>query len=462
MPPTRISRPQNAFARNGSVREVTVGWADPERVHLSLFAEAPASIWLDGGPDAASGMSVMGIPSQVVTVDDPDDALPTLRELLAAAPRVGPRATPTPLGWAGWLGYEVGAAEQRAPAHVARTPAMVLGYLDRAIIFDHAERRIRLLAREGAAAAEAWFDDTAHELASISSDPIAHPPHAPLGTGPVRWRHDRGGYLELIEETQRLIAEGEVYQVCLCNEAVVEGVFDPTELHRRLRRRSPSHHGGLFRAGGLALVCGSPEQFLSVDVTGHAVTRPMKGTRRRGDDPEADRELARELGENDKELAENVMIVDLMRNDLSRVSEVGSVEVTELFGVEQYATVHQLVSTVESSLVAGLSPADLLAATLPPGSMTGAPKYSAMTTIDRLEAGPRGVFSGVFGRFSLDGTVDLAVVIRSIVVTPTAATFGAGGGITALSVAEEEYAETMLKAQSMLWALGVRPDEASS
>jgi anthranilate/para-aminobenzoate synthase component I len=440
------------------VRETTVGWADPERVHLSLFAPAPASIWLDGGPGAASGMSVLGIPSRVVTVDDPDAAIPTLRELLAAAPRVEPRATPTPLGWAGWIGYEVGAAEQRTPAHPSRTPAMTLGYLDRVIVFDHAERHVRLVTLHDTPADAAWLAEVRRELAAISPDPIAHPPHAPLGAGSVHWRHSRDGYLDLIRETQRLIGDGEVYQVCLCNEAVVEGSFDPVALHRRLRRHSPSHHGGLFRADELALVCGSPEQFLSVNAAGRVVTRPMKGTRPRGPDPDADRELARELARNEKELAENVMIVDLMRNDLSRVSEVGSVEVSELFGVEQYASVHQLVSTVESTLEPGRSTADLLQATLPPGSMTGAPKHSALTSIDRLEAGPRGVFSGVFGRFSLDGTVDLAVVIRSIVVTPTAATFGAGGGITALSVPEEEYDETMLKAQSMLWALGAAPE----
>lgn len=440
------------------MRETAAGWADPERVHLSLFAQAPASIWLDAGPGAVSGMSVMGVPSRLVTVDEPDAAIDTLQELLAAAPRVEPRAAPTPLGWAGWIGYEAGAAEQRTPAHRAGTPAMVLGFLDRAIVFDHSRRSIRLMTLDDGAEAGAWMEAMERELASLPSEPIAEPPPAPPGAGSARWRHDRAGYLDRIREAQRLIGDGEFYQLCLCNEATVDGAFDPVALHRRLRRRSPSHHGGLFRAGGLALVCGSPEQFLSVGTDGHVVTRPMKGTRPRAADPDADREIARELGANDKERAENVMIVDLMRNDLSRVSQLGSVEVTELFGVEQYATVHQLVSTIESSLQPGRTTADLIRATLPPGSMTGAPKHSAMTAIDRLEDGPRGVFSGVFGRFSLDGTVDLAVVIRSIVVTPAAATLGAGGGITALSVPEEEYDETMLKARSMLWALGAGSD----
>lgn len=442
-----------------SILERELAWADPERVYLELVADSPTAVWLDGGPSATSGISVIGIPSRLVSVRDPGDALTTLATLLAAAPRIRARAEPTPLGWVGWIGYEVGSAELRTAAHHASSAAMVLGRLDRAVVFDHRTHRIRLLVMGDAIddnrAATAWLDELALRVAEVSALPLVEAPPASGAPVDVAWRHSRDDYLDHIREAQRLISEGDVYQVCLCNAGVVAGAFDPVVVHRRLRRRSPTHHGALFRAGDLDLVCGSPEEFLTVDAGGHVVTRPMKGTRSRDKDPATDAALADELRDSDKEQAENLMIVDLMRNDLSRVSELGSVEVTELFGVEHYATVHQLVSTVESTLTAASSLVDLLRATLPPGSMTGAPKHSAMRAIDRIEAGPRGVFSGVFGLFSIDGTVDLAVVIRSIVISPDSASIGAGGGITALSVAEEEYDETMLKARNMLWALGV-------
>jgi anthranilate/para-aminobenzoate synthase component I len=318
---------------------------------------------------------------------------------------------------------------------------MVLAHLESGLVFDHTERTVRAIGDI----------DVRDALGDEHVADAFAPAETPAPTA-ITWRHDESAYLSLIAECQRLIGDGETYQICLCNEAVVDVDADPVAVFRRLRRRSPTHHGALFRIDDLALVSGSPEQFLTLS-GGRIVTRPMKGTRPRGIG-EADDDLARELHDSEKERAENLMIADLMRNDLARVAEVGSVAVTELFGVEHYATVHQLVSTVEATLAHGRSVVDLLRATQPAGSMTGAPKHSAMGAIARLEAGPRGVFSGAFGRFDAEGGADLAVVIRSILLEPGRATIGVGGGITALSLPEDEYDETMLKAESMLWALG--------
>jgi anthranilate synthase component 1 len=228
-------------------------------------------------------------------------------------------------------------------------------------------------------------------------------------------------------------------------------------VHLRLRRDSPAHHAGFLRIAGETLVSSSPEQFLLVTPDGHVRTKPIKGTRPRGATVAEDLRLRAELEASEKEQAENVMIVDLMRNDLLRVCEVGSVGVRHLLEVESYAQVHQLVSTVEGRLRPALTAVDALAAAFPAGSMTGAPKLSAMRILAGLEAGPRGVYSGCFGSLATDGSADLAMVIRSLRFRDGVVTIGAGGGITALSVPAEELEEVSVKAAALFRAAGLRP-----
>lgn len=257
----------------------------------------------------------------------------------------------------------------------------------------------------------------------------------------------------MIRECQIAIANGDAYQLCLTTEAAVDIRPDPLASYLALRRVSPSHHGGYLRVGEYALLSSSPETFLTVSAEGVIESRPIKGTRRRGTTPEEDSALRAELEASDKERAENLMIVDLMRNDIGRVSEVGSVSVPSLHAVESYAQVHQLVSTVRGRLRRGLRPVDAVVACFPAGSMTGAPKSSATAILDRLEGHPRGIYSGAFGYFGLDGRIELAMVIRSIVLDSVGATIGTGGGITALSVPEEELEEVKLKAAALLGVL---------
>jgi anthranilate/para-aminobenzoate synthase component I len=258
----------------------------------------------------------------------------------------------------------------------------------------------------------------------------------------------------MIHECQAAIASGDAYQLCLTSEARVDARPDPLATYLALRAESPTHHGALLRVGEFSLLSATPEQFLSVSPEGVVESKPIKGTRRRGSSAAEDDLLRLELEQSDKERAENLMIVDLMRNDIARVSEVGSVTVPSLLAVESYAQVHQLVSTVRGKLAAGLRPVDAVVACFPAGSMTGAPKSSATAILDRLERRPRGIYSGVFGYFGLDGRVDLAMVIRSIVIDGQGATVGAGGGITALSVPDEELDEVKLKAAVLLRVLG--------
>jgi anthranilate/para-aminobenzoate synthase component I len=258
----------------------------------------------------------------------------------------------------------------------------------------------------------------------------------------------------MIEACQAAIRAGDAYQLCLTNRVDVATDARPFDVYRRLRRISRATHGAFVRVDEVSVLSASPELFLHV--AGRvAVTRPVKGTRRRGRDAAEDRELARELAADEKERAENLMIVDLMRNDLARVATVGGVSVPELLEVETHRHVHQLVSTVRAELADGVDALDVVDACFPAGSMTGAPKVSAMGILHELERGPRGVYSGCLGRLGLDGSAELAMVIRTIVMRGGVASVGTGGGITALSIPPNELAETELKAAAPLAALGL-------
>jgi para-aminobenzoate synthetase len=266
-------------------------------------------------------------------------------------------------------------------------------------------------------------------------------------------RHDPAGYADLIGRCQEEIAAGESYEVCLTNMLTVPGEIDPWHTYRRLRRGNPAPYGGYLRCGDVTVLSASPERFLRIDADGTVESKPIKGTRPRGDTPDRDRALAADLLDSEKECAENLMIVDLVRNDLGRVARLGSVHVPVLFGVESYRTVHQLVSTVRARLAPGTTAVACVRAAFPGGSMTGAPKLRTMEILDQLEGGPRGVYSGALGYFSLSGPVDLSIVIRTMVVQQHQVTIGVGGAITALSDPTAEIEETSLKARALLRVL---------
>ncbi|MFF2276112.1 aminodeoxychorismate synthase component I [Agromyces sp. NPDC058126] len=470
-------------------------WRDPAAVFGLRYADAEYVVWLDGGDDA-SGMSMLGRAhqaSELVTavldagegatlgtgrietvrpVADTRTTTATVREgavldLLAEAlamPAVElepGEPAPGPLGWFGWFGYELGAAADGVPVSHAETPDAAFLFVDRALVFDHVARELRLVwldSDDGSA----WADAEATALGEMIGDDGAttatgHPHRSTSTTAPpavAEWRHDAARYAELIEACQAAIVRGDAYQLCLTNRVDVDVHPDPAATYLALRATSPSHHGGFVRFGEVALLSASPEQFLLVEPSGRVSTKPMKGTRPRDADPVRDAELRAELLASDKERAENLMIVDLMRNDLGRIAELGSVGVEGLLEVEEYAHVHQLVSTVHARIAPPRSVLDVVRAAFPAGSMTGAPKHSAMSILHGLEQGPRGIYSGAFGYLGVDGGADLAMVIRSIVLAPSGASIGTGGGITALSVPAEEIEETRVKARALLAVLG--------
>lgn len=439
-------------------------WVDPEIAHslLRLAQLGENTVWLDAGPDATDGLSYLSLPSGRMLTDSTaldettgSDIFTALRSALNHDADVDTslaREDGFCLGWVGWFGYELAALTAGIPVAEAHTDDARFVYVDWALEYDHAAHTLDLLAlvsseEESQAIHRAVMralDGSVSEMLSTEGPP-----------SPVHWRHDEATYTQLVQRCLDHITAGDAYQLCLTNQATITGTHDALEVYRRLRRENPSHHGGLLVFGDTALLSSSPEVFLRVSPEGLATTKPIKGTRPRGVG-KADTALAEELQANEKERAENLMIVDLMRNDLGRVADLGTVSVDALLEVETYPHVHQLVSTVSAQLASGLTALDAVEACFPAGSMTGAPKISAMRILHDLEQGPRGLYSGAFGYLGINGAADLAMVIRSIVITANEATIGTGGGITSGSIPHAEYEEMQLKAAPLLRALNAR------
>ncbi|WP_424937366.1 MULTISPECIES: aminodeoxychorismate synthase component I [Bacteria] len=465
---------------------------DDAAVFAALWGDAEQAVWLDGNRpgDPRARYSIMGGATA-------DDARTATADVLAgtvslraggatttqrsgffdwlddelATRRLPPsgRSVPLGLGWVGWLGYEL-RAECGSP-HTRRSdaPDAAMLFLDRSLVIDHEERRIHLqilVADDAGAAGEdeasAWLDRTGVRIVALPAraqgGPVAEEQGSGASAAPERGervltvRHSREEYLARIVACQELISAGETYEACLTNMITAEGGLgaDPFAVYLLLRARNPAPFGAFLRMGDVSVLSTSPERFLRITSGGEAESSPIKGTRPRGSDQDEDAAIRSELATAEKDRAENLMIVDLVRHDLGRTAEIGSVHVDRLFDVESYATVHQLVSTVRSRLRPDATAVDAVRAAFPPGSMTGAPKLRTMAILDELEGGARGVYSGAIGCFALDGSVDLSVVIRTAVVMPDRAEYGVGGAVIALSDPAEEYQETRVKAAPLL------------
>lgn len=434
-----------------------------ETLFVALAAEnahADGLVWLDSELGARAGRSMIAV-GEHVPLDHTSPVLPQLRRALATMTASGPSA----LGLVGWFGYELRNETMTMPVtQVPHQQRAAWLRVDRGVEFDHATGSARLIALDPHGAGQwigeldTWRQSTLAliERAAAASGEEQHAAPTAAALTPVVWRDTDEHYADLVRRCQAAIRQGDAYQLCLTTQASVTSAdgfpLDALQIYRRLRQSSPAHHAALLRIGDTTLLSASPETFLRI-ANGTVQTRPIKGTRPRDDDPERDAALAAELAANDKEQAENLMIVDLMRNDLSRICELGTVAVTGLLEIESYAHVHQLVSTIEGRLSPGLDALDAVAACLPAGSMTGAPKRRAIELLADCEGAPRGIYSGAFGYLGADGSADLAMVIRSVVIEGSRATIGAGGGVTALSDPLAEVAEMRLKAAALLRAL---------
>ncbi len=360
------------------------------------------------------------------------------------------------LGWMGYLGYELKAQCGAENVHQSPYPDAVLLFCDRGLVIDHQENRLYplVLTQSGdEASANAWLNGINQKVEKMlgQSQHKAPLPEILELTQPITLEQDKDTYIAKIRTCQELIRQGETYEICLTN--MVYGATDaaPWTVYRLLRKRNPAPYSVFMQFEGISIISCSPEQFIRVSRQGEAVSRPIKGTRPRRSDKDQDLLMRQELAESEKERAENLMIVDLVRHDLGWTAETGSVRVPERFAVESYQTVHQMVSTVSSKIRKDSSPCQCIRYAFPGGSMTGAPKKRTMEILDRLENTARGIYSGALGYFSLCGAVDLSIVIRTIVMQGDGRfSFGVGGAVTALSDPEMEFEETRDKARAFL------------
>jgi len=415
------------------------GWVPPANAFFQFFADSANAFWLDREFNPSAPISIIGA-GRIVAEPPSRNAPSNIHEDLDL-----------PFDWRPGL---VGFFEYEG------TPRFL--DVDRAMVFDHENRKMYLVGIfETSDDFEHWcnaaflrFGLIGGELAAYKLQALKQQAQAPIR---VKLRHNSAEYLQMITEAQSHISSGDVYQICLTNRIIIEHQVDPLVTFLTLRASNPAPYAAYLRIGDVTLVCSSPEQFLQVHPSGLVSTKPIKGTRPRSQDASEDAALAEELRTNEKERAENLMIVDLMRNDIGRVTKADSVKVSKLFEIESYSTVHQLVSTVEGQLADGETAVTALAAAFPGGSMTGAPKIRAMEIIKDLEKGPRDVYSGAVGYFGFNGSADFGMIIRTIVFQGDQAYIGVGGGITSDSDPIAELEETKLKARALLAALNA-PD----
>jgi anthranilate synthase component 1 len=332
------------------------------------------------------------------------------------------------------------------------------------VAFDHWRQRMYLIESVPVLDMDAAGVDREYDLACERvmraveklSKPLATPPVEPPEPGEagpeVRSSMGNGTYQRAVEVAKEHILAGDIFQVVLSQRYDIDLQAEPFDFYRVLRQVNPSPYMYFLRQGEVTIAGSSPEPMVQVLGT-KVISRPIAGTRKRGRDDEHDRRLAGELRENPKEVAEHIMLVDLARNDVGRVAQFGTVHVDELMTLERYSHVMHLTSQVSGELLPGRTPIDVLRATLPAGTVSGAPKVRAMEIIDSLEPVKRGPYAGVVGYVDFSGNLDTAIAIRTMFVGPHGASFQAGAGIVADSIADEEDLECRNKAAALLAAV---------
>ncbi len=463
-----------------------------EEIHMApdaawcfdAFAGRPFSFFLDSGMDPAKlgRYSFMGSDpflvlrsrgDRVTLIRDgveevrrgnPFDAL---GELLETYTLEGSRAgIPFTGGAVGYFSYDLCHFIERLPTTAIddlQLPECYLAFYDAAVVFDHLENKTYLVSTGFPELEESKRKRRAEERMSelrsrvLLSSPPSITEEALAGKGIVlKANFSHEGYLKTVATAREYICAGDIFEVNLSQRLEVDMTIPPYELYKRLRKINPAPFANYFNFDGVSIVGASPERFLKV--RGDWVeTRPIKGTRPRGKTPQKDRALAESLLASTKDRAENIMIVDLERNDIGRVCRYGTVKVTELTILETYPTVFHLTSTVVGQLSEGKNRIDLLKATFPGGSITGAPKVRSMEIIDELEPTRRSVYTGSLGYLSFSGDMDLDIVIRTIIVKDGRAYFQVGGAIVYDSEPEAEYIETLDKGKALIQALNLSP-----
>jgi para-aminobenzoate synthetase component 1 len=381
----------------------------------------------------------------------------------------GPLNLPTPLpcGLVGYLSYDLRMTLERLPFNATKDlamPDMWFGAFGATLTWDLHEQKLYAVASglpaEGKEASKLAVGRLERLVSWFESEPKFEPFSHRLSEVPFFTDMTKDEYFTAIERIKSYIAAGDIYQVNFAHRFRAPLMADAPSLFLRLCKVNPAPFTAFLNLGDTFILCSSPERFLHFDPSSRiAHTRPIKGTRPRGKDRLEDELFANELLASEKDKAEHIMIVDLERNDLGRVAEIGSVRVSRLYALEAHPTVWHLVSTVEARIPADKDVVDLLFAMFPGGSITGAPKIRAMEIIDEVEPVARGIYTGSIGYWSLTGQCDFNIVIRTAVLSNGMAYFHAGGGIVADSDPEMEYEETLAKAMGLLKMLGCVPVE---
>lgn len=408
-------------------------WTSAQDIFCSIFANQPNAFWLDRQHHPTSPFSVMGVgyPSSEVDLDEELDDLElpfAFRPMLVGVMHYSDSEKFTGAG--DWL------------------------KVDRAFVYDHTNKRLYFIGRfETKDDFDQWHHAALLRLALIGGDSASYALHNPAATAAELTCLDtQDFYQRKIMLAKQHIELGDVYQLCLTTRLVGEYQGDELSYFLRLRRANPAPYSGFIRIGKKSYVSISPERFMTVE-SRTVTSSPIKGTRARSQDPVLDAQLSAELSESEKEQAENLMIVDLVRNDLSMVCEPQTILVSDLLKVRSYSTVHQLVSDVKGTLRPEVKTSQAIAALFPGGSMTGAPKIRAMELISELESAKRQGYSGAIGFISGNSDLDLGMVIRTAVFENGQVTIGIGGGITSGSDPASEHQEIQIKAQAHVSAL---------
>jgi para-aminobenzoate synthetase component 1 len=428
---------------------IPTAWREPAEV-LAAVADEPWAIGLISGGERGRWSFVARHPDRTLTVSPTDrsDALAALRTLVGNAAEPSQGGPPFQGGVMGLASYELG--DRFDPVGLARRagwPDLACARYPTILAFDHSNRVVLGVGREPRAAL-AWLDEASPPtpVGPLAAPPLAEPAQV---------------YETAVADVVRRIGRGEIFQANIARRWLgrLNRDAQPIDLFRRLARSSPAPFAAYLRLEAQAVVSNSPERFVSVRPTDHgllALTQPIKGTRPRGRDPTEDADFAADLAASAKDRAENLMIVDLMRNDLARICVAGRVRTPKLCAIESFANVHHLVSTVTGELAPGRGPLDLLRAAFPAGSITGAPKHQAMRVIAGLEE-PRGPFFGSMFWIGADGAMDSNVLIRTALFEQDSGGWAfearAGAGIVADSDPHAERLETEAKIAAILAAL---------
>jgi para-aminobenzoate synthetase component 1 len=417
--------------------------------YFAAIADLPWAAWLDSGGMARYDI-LTAVPQRSIVLDGNaacDDPFALLRKELGA-PLAAVTDVPFAGGALGYWNYDLARRMMILPSvaqDAEHLPDLVVGIYDWALVLDHRLRTAKLVSHRRYAETEALLPQVLERL----QNNVPSPEGSFHVRGRIESNFTRAAYQTAFDVVQGYLQAGDCYQINLAQRFSAQAEGDAFGAYLELRRLGPAPYAAFLNLPQAQILCASPERFISVRA-GHVETKPIKGTRPRDCDLQRDRQLADELRHHPKDRAENLMIVDLLRNDLGKSCVPGSVRVPELFAVESYANVHHLVSTVIGELAMGRDALDVLRDCFPGGSVTGAPKLRAMQIIERLEPQRRGIYCGVIGYVGFDGNMDTNIAIRTLVYSGSRIRCWAGGGIVADSQCDAEYQETLDKASAML------------